>query len=150
MKKAFFFLAVLCGIGLMVGCNNRTTTSTEKEFPEAGKDFKILLSEDHNISKTFHLQILVDTVYTEDYLLYFSNKFRSEYTPNENSVVFIYDTAFSVDFLKKSISNIYGLSDEEYLALANHELFISDDTTYGMYYLLKDDDRYKKLTKHNN
>ena len=148
MKKTTLFFLIMCGISFMTACNNGTTSS-EEEFPEVGKDFKILLEEDHNISKTFHLQILVDTIYKEDYLLYFSNKFRSEYTPNENTTVFIYDTTFSVDFLKKSLSNIYGLSDEEYLALANHELFITDDTTYGMYYLLKDDDRYKKLAKHN-
>ena len=150
MKKVLSTFAMICGIGLMTACNNGTTTPYEEEFPEVGKDFKILLVEDHNISKTFYLQILVDTVYSEDYLLYFSNKFRSEYTPNENSVVLIYDTAFSVDFLKKSMNPSYILSDEEYLALANHELLITDDTTYGMYYILKDDDRYKKLTKRND
>lgn len=147
MKKVISTFAMICGIGLMTACNSGTSTPNEEEFPEVGKDFKILLVEDHNISKTFFLQILVDTVYTEDYLLYFSNKFRNEYTPNEHSVVLIYDTAFSVDFLKKSMDPGYGLSDEEYMALANHELFITDDTSYGMYYILKDDDRYKKLTK---
>lgn len=147
MKKLFLLGVMVCALGMMTACNSGTSTPHKEEFPEVGKDFKILLVEDHNISKTFFLQILVDTVYTEDYLLYFSNKFRNEYTPNENSVVLIYDTAFSVDFLKKSMDPGYCLSDEEYMALANHELFITDDTSYGMYYILKDDDRYKKLTK---
>ena len=147
MKKLFLLGAMVCAIGMMTACKSGTATAPIEEFPEVGKDFKILLVEDHNICKVYHLQILTDTTYTKDYLMYFANKFRSEYVPNENSTIFVYDTAFSVDFIKSSISNL-NWSDEDFLTIANHEMLISEwsDTSYGDYYMLKNDERYSRLT----
>lgn len=149
MKKIFLFGAMVCAFGMMTACKSGTANTPVEEFPEVGKDFKILLVEDHNICKSYFLQILTDTTYTEDYLMYFANKFRSEYAPNENSTILVYDTAFSVDFIKHSILNPNSnWSDEEFLTIANHELLISEwsDTTYGYYHMLKNDERYKQLT----
>lgn len=147
MKKVFLLGVIVCALGMMTACKSGTANAPIEEFPEVGKDFKILLVEDHNICKVYHLQILTDTTYTKDYLMYFANKFRSEYVPNENSTIFVYDTAFSIDFIKSSISNL-NWSDEEFLTIANHEMLISEwgDTSYGDYYMLKNDERYRRLT----
>ena len=147
MKKMFLLGAMVCVLGMMTACKSGTANDLIEGFPEVGKDFKILLVENHNICKVYHLQILTDTTYTKDYLMYFANKFRSEYVPNENSTIFVYDTAFSVDFIKSSMSNL-NWSDEEFLTIANHEMLISEwsDTSYGDYYMLKNDERYSRLT----
>lgn len=149
MKKMFLLSAMVFALGMIIACKSGTTSTPVEEFPEVGRDFKILLVEDHNICKIYHLQILTDTTYTKDYLMYFANKFRSEYVPNENSTIFVYDTAFSIDFIKGHMSNL-NWSDEEFLTIANHEMLISEwsDTTYGEYYMLKNDERYKRLTNH--
>ncbi len=104
------------------------------------------MTEDINICKKYYLQILIDTTYSEDYLLYFTNRFRDTYAHGENRTVFIYDTAYDESMLRKSV---YDLSDDEYLAMANHTLFVAswEDTSYGTYYILKDDDRYRKLSQ---
>lgn len=142
MKKLFMIGAIFSVIALITACSNTTT----EEFPKNGQDFKFLMTEDLNICKNYHLQVLVDTIYSEDYLLYFTNQFRDNYAKNEKSTVYIYDTTFDATMLK---ANVYSLSDFDFLSLANHTLFISswDDPNYGFYYLLKDDDRYKKLTQ---
>lgn len=142
MKKAFIVCAVMSAIGLMTACGSGKTNG----FPENGKDYKILMTEDINICKNYYLQILVDTTYSEDYLLYFTNRFRDTYAHGEKSSVFIYDTAYDESMLRRSM---YDLTDDEYVKMANHTLFVAswDDTTYGMYYMLKADDRYRKLTQ---
>ena len=132
----------MSAIGLMAACGGKANGG----FPENGKDYKILMTEDINICKKYYLQILVDTTYSEEYLLYFTNRFRDTYAHGEKSTVLIFDTAFDESMLKKSV---YELPDDEYVSMANHTLFTAswEDTSYGMYFLLKDDDRYRKLAQ---